>query len=537
MNQQDIADIIEAGAVDPIQWAKVFFPHLFEGPIRPYARATFAVLLGRPDILTKYGDLDWIRREFVVRLVDDEGNETGKNIPVFQWNAEKTALEFSENVKADNILLMLPRGFSKTTWTYVSIIYNVIYELVRCILYISSSGTHAETQITNIKHEFESNEMLRAVYGECVPTKGDGTKWTENMIEVRKPHQKVGVAIYARGRGAQIRGVLFRGNRPDYIVADDVEDEESVETQGQRDKCSLWFHKTVLPAVSSKMASRVVVLGTLLSKECLLQILRRDPDWTAIVMSAVDSKKKPIWIDLFPLEKLEKIKKSWILRGQLSSFYLEYYNVFRADEMAKFRREYIRVNPIKIQDTIARAIVIDPAISKKSEADLCAFALVGMMESGLLHVYEAFGKRGMAFKEQADTYFSLFAEYRPQHCGIESIAYQAALIQYMQEHMARKNLFFNITPITHSKKKEERIEGTLQPRYANGWITHQRNFHQYEAHMLDYPHDKKDILDAVSMACGLLMPDHVHHALEHPMTEPLAPLESTGAGDGMEIGI
>jgi hypothetical protein len=61
-------------------------------------------------------------------------------------------------------------------------------------------------------------------------------------------------------------------------------------------------------------------------------------------------------------------------------------------------------------------------------------------------------------------------------------------------------------PITHARRKVERIEGVLAPRYASGYITHQRRFHNLESEALDWPNGKKDHLDAVAMGVTLLDP-------------------------------
>jgi hypothetical protein len=88
--------------------------------------------------------------------------------------------------------------------------------------------------------------------------------------------------------------------------------------------------------------------------------------------------------------------------------------------------------------------------------------------------------------------------------GVESIAYQASLIHYMRQEMFRRKVFFEIEPISHKQRKDERVEGTLQPRYANGFIRHQRHFPDLETMLLDWPNGKKDLPDAEQMAVALL---------------------------------
>jgi hypothetical protein len=202
---------------------------------------------------------------------------------------------------------------------------------------------------------------------------------------------------------------------------------------------------------------------------------------------------------------LDRLKASFALAGKLNLFYMEYYNEVRNEESQKFRKSFFIYGLAK--EALQKALAIDPAISNKAGADFCTLALAGMeMKTGRIHVLDMWGKVGASPREQIDQYFNFFKLYDPQYCGVEAIAYQAALIHLLREEMFRKKLYFEITPITHKMKKEERVEGILQPRYANGYIIHARPFPLLEGQLLDWPNGKKDFPDALAMAVSLLDP-------------------------------
>src|SRR5690606_37758355 len=121
------------------------------------------------------------------------------------------------------------------------------------------------------------------------------------------------------------------------------------------------------------------------------------------------------------------------------------------------------------EECLAVAVAMDPAISQKDDADFAAIAAVGMTERGQLHLFELFMERGCSPRYLIDKFFEIETRWDATLRGIESIAYQAALIHLMREEMFRRKRYFEVLPITHSRNegnKDERILGILQPRYA-----------------------------------------------------------------------
>jgi len=157
---------------------------------------------------------------------------------------------------------------------------------------------------------------------------------------------------------------------------------------------------------------------------------------------------------------------------------------------------------------------MDPAISQEMNADFVAYAVVGMEENGLIHILDFFMERGMTPRAQIDKFFELKVKWECNLAGIEAVAYQKALIHLVREEMFRKAkwygdlAYFEVQPIIHNNEKDKitRVQGVLAPRYAAGYITHQRRFPDLEAQLQDWPYGKLDGPDAVAMAITLLDP-------------------------------
>jgi hypothetical protein len=125
-------------------------------------------------------------------------------------------------------------------------------------------------------------------------------------------------------------------------------------------------------------------------------------------------------------------------------------------------------------------------------------------------------------------------------CGIESQAYQKALIFLMGEDMAAKRYWFIIESIVRGSKenKDRRVLGLLSPRYMNGRIRHLRPLPGLETNIADWPNGKKDYADAGASALTLLgesgamvIPEAERNKGEYaPQTNALPPAFQTVSG-------
>jgi len=501
LKQSEAKALAKKGLEDPVWFLQFFLSSWFSKPLPWVHRGIVAILTRRVRFLERYGELDKITSNFL----DEDGN------PIFYRDAaDQLCLRLSRFT-----LIMMPRGFSKTTLVNGVNIWKICYQMHRYVLYTSETAAHASTQLTNITRQLTTNARLLAVFGNPKPAQRGqgGLKWSESegFIETT-----TGVVVRAIGRGGQARGQNVDAARPDCIIVDDVEDKESVATDAQRAKALEWFYGDLLPALPemNKKAS-LTMMGTLLHPEALLQQVKSDPEFTVIEFGALDRQGEPLWPDMMSLEKIEARKQRYAMRGLLHLFYMEYFNQIRAPEQQKFRQEFIHVMPMPLEKIPLKAMAIDPAISTSASADFCALAVVGMSDDGVVQIVETLGRRGMSPREQIDAYFELHFRFKltaaDKH-GVEAIAYQAALCHLLKEEMFRQgkvhgpSAYFEVIPIVHNTdvKKEARIEGVLQPRYASGYVRHQRHFPELETALLDWPNCKKDFPDAVAMAISLL---------------------------------
>jgi predicted phage terminase large subunit-like protein len=491
--KEELKAIAQEAYDDPVYFCKTFLPHLFPQEIPWLHRGVLAILTRRTEFLHRYGEVDKIVENFVYE-------RDGKIVPIFHRRDDGSLYM----VLGRYTLIMLPRGFAKTTLAGNAVpLYDILYGEQPFAIYVSETATHAQMQMENIKRELESNERIKAVFGALRPGREDSARWAQDAFETTS-----GMAMAARGRGGQIRGLKHGPHRPRKIIFDDLEDKESCSTEEQRKKTRTWFYGDVLPALPELDRDATVVgLGTLLHQDALLTYLERDPQWTVVKFGVRDRGGNWLWPANINEHKYEVKKKSAVLAGELSTFIMEYDNVYTSDESAKFKADSITYAPAPPRDELQVAVYCDPAISEAKDADFTVIAAVGMSAQGKLYVLDMLAQRGMSPREQVDKYFEFLLRWRPQKAGVESVAYQKALVHLIREEMFRKKYYIELTAVRNSTNKIARINGILQPRYAAGYIVHTRRFPELEAQLLDFPNGKHDDApDAVAGAIALLDP-------------------------------
>jgi hypothetical protein len=490
----DIKEIVRKNVQDPVHFLQVYLSEWFPTRIPWVHRGLLAIMTRRVDFLLKYGELDKIEKHFV--WCEDWQNPDAPRHKIF---------DFSDPTKpkmtlGPNTAVMMPRGFSKTTIANGVTIYKIVHLLTKFTLYTSESSPHAAMQMTNVKEQLESNEKIRAVYGNLV-----GKKWTEDYIETTN-----GVTVAARGRGGQIRGLIRNGNRPDNIICDDIEDEESVDSDTQRKKTQKWFFRAVMPAIARRNPNATItVLDTLKHADALILKIADDPRFNFIRFAAIDPDGEALWESHMSLEQIETEKQSFIKAGELAAFYMEYMSQLSNAESSKFKSfTYVP----DLSDLIATALACDPAISEQKKSDFFCLAVAGMTKGGIIKVVNSWGEKGVHPRQQVDKIFEMYEDTLKRtglhpKVGIEGIAYQRALIHLVREEMFRKKRYFEIVDIKHGNvSKVARVEGILQPRYANGYVVHTQRFVHLESQLLDWPNGKRDFPDALAMAVSLLDP-------------------------------
>lgn len=498
---------VERSAWDPAYFCRFFLEHWFPTQMPPLHLGILALATKKVRFLNEYKYAhDFLLNHFFYE--PDSRDPTAKPVPVFILGDDG---RIKLNMPGSHLNEILPRGFSKTTLLKALTLYDVITDANMFAVFISASAEHAEAQVLDIKRELESNPKLIQAYGSQASQRSDSEKWNTRELQLKK-----GSVLLARGRGGQVRGLVRNGRRPNKIVLDDVEDEDSIATEPLRKKTRDWFYASVVPAgqimdgaVGEDWAQeplQIISLGTLLGVECLARSLTADPDFRTIRFGAKLDDGSMLWPYKMSAETYERMRNRWRSMGQLAEFTREYDSSIRVSDESLFPAIFI-YQPTTRADLAVVAQALDPAISEKKRACDAAIIVAGRRASdGALWFLDEWGGVGKTPRDKIDAMFEMHLKWNTTRNGIEAVQYQKALIFLMQEEMAKRQLFFHIEPIQQGSDdtKHSRITGLLSPRYSNGFLRHLRPLPKLETNLADWPNGKVDYADAAAMALSLL---------------------------------
>src|SRR5690554_2509993 len=155
-----------------------------------------------------------------------------------------------------------PRGHAKSTVvSKIFPIWCIVYEKKKYIVIISKTSTVAEDFLSDIKDELTNNPLIKEDFGDLI-----GNVWrTEKIVT------STNICITALGARKQVRGLIHRQYRPDLFLVDDLEDDELIRIEEQREKLKNWFFKAVMKAGDKN--TDFFVVGTILHYDSLLSDL------------------------------------------------------------------------------------------------------------------------------------------------------------------------------------------------------------------------------------------------------------------------
>ncbi len=185
--------------------------------------------------------------------------------PTAPFQRELYAITEDEDTK--HTVIVAFRGSGKSTIVTLSYPMWAILgkQQKKFVVILSQTQPQARMHLTNIKREFESNELLRKDFG---PLEEESDEWGSTALVL----PQFGARIIAASAEQSIRGIRFGAHRPDLIIADDVEDMSSVKTRDGRNKTYDWFTGEVLPLGDQN--TKIVTIGNLLHEDSLLMRLR-----------------------------------------------------------------------------------------------------------------------------------------------------------------------------------------------------------------------------------------------------------------------
>lgn len=408
----------------------------------------------------------------------------------------------------EKVVVAAPRGFAKSTLLgRIYPLWVALFKRRKDIMIVSSSEGLATEHLRYIKSAIEANPLIKEIWGDL-----KSEKWTESHIVLRHSDGKL-INIRAKGAGGQIRGY-----RPDCIIIDDLETDDSVESEEQRKKLKDWLFKACFNCMLP--GGQILIIGTVLSQLSLLNDLLESPNgwakkrYTAYV-DGVQEEGHELWPEKRPHEWLKQ-RKAEIGSHRFSA---EYMNDPVSDEMAPIKAEQIRFWE-ELPDQLNCVITVDPAYSEDVKADYKVAALVGIDHKNnryLMHYIRTHSSTG----EFMQSILNLYRSNRDRVIslgipsgGTEREFYRSFLNKADEAGLyppivGLKNTFTTVTGGSVRSKKA-RIIASLQPLFENGRYFIGKDHHEARDELLTIGNSRwDDLVDAMAYAEQILQPHFI----------------------------
>lgn len=219
-----------------------------------------------------------------------------------------------------------PRGFAKSTViSFGYALHKIVYKSKRFIIEGGETETQAAGITASLMVELEENPRIKSDFG-----RQKGPSWSDGDFTT-----STGVRVLARGSGQAIRGLKNGPHRPDLIILDDIESDESVNNPKRIKAAVKWVLSAVVPSLNPKTGALFVV-GTMLAKKSVLATLKANPQFKSFHFQAIQPDGSSLWPERHSVEHLEAIKR---LVGT-KVFNAEYMGNPQDDE-ASFKAEWL----------------------------------------------------------------------------------------------------------------------------------------------------------------------------------------------------
>ena len=427
----------------------------------------------------------------------------------------------------NKIAIAAPRGWGKTSIVALALMARyILFRKTGFICYINKSHEAASLQTENLRRELITNHNIRNFFGPVRPKTISDGEFEE--VFSKKSWVAYNTLVWPRGAGQQVRGVLFKNDRPGLFVIDDLEDKKKIMNEDLRAEDKNWFFADVIEAVpQTNLDWKIIYIDTLKHEDSLLQHLLNSPDWKSVRLEACDdalNSSDPNFVSN------EVIKSKWEAAcnaGETDSFFQELRNLPISTKDSAFRNDYfhyynipndypkneldLSLLDVDVQGNrnIETVVLLDPAKTVKIHSAESAIIGVGIdLASAKLYVRDIVSEK-MYPDEIYDELFGMGNRLGAKVLGIEETSLNEFIRQPIKNEMFRRGTFFELVWLKArgGMKKEHRVK-ELVPYYRGGYIYHNRScsaIQKLEQQLLMFPRSALwDVMDCLAYIIEML---------------------------------
>ncbi|MFI1166554.1 hypothetical protein ACH4UM_23860 [Streptomyces sp. NPDC020801] len=402
-----------------------------------------------------------------------------------------------------------PRNMGKSTWWFLILpMWAAAHGHVRFAAAFAASATQAETHLSSFKKEIDTNELLRRDFQDlCSPAKrpsGSNVADTQSMFIAQS-----GFVFAARGIDSSNLGMKVGERRPDLILCDDIEPDESSYSLDLAAKRRTTLVDAILPL---NVYARVVISGTVTMPGSIVHQLVKHArgvetapwiqeegfaaHYTPPIVKLASGYERSVWPAKWPLDYLKSIEHT-------RSFAKNYANDPMGADGALWTVDDFRYPGPEGPDPITHMMLsIDPAVTAKRGSDFTGLAVVSWSaETRRCTVHEAIAVKIPPGEQLRERVLALLDEWPRIGLILLEVNQGQDVWQAVFHHMPVR-----VKTVSQSEPKFVRAEGVLG-HYQRGRVLHARRLRELEEQQCAFPkapHD--DLVDAVGSAVRRFLP-------------------------------
>lgn len=440
------------------------------------------------------------------------GPETGDEITFsdFHFDCYRQALRWvaqPSEPATERDAYVAPRNSAKSTLFFLILpLWAAAHGHVKFAAAFADSASQAETHLQSVKLELENNRTLRADYPDlCTPAvrpRGRTVSDSRGMLVT-----KAGFAFGARGIDSASLGMKIGNQRPDLILLDDCEPDESNYSPYLKDKRLATIRQSIFPL---NVYARVVMVGTTTMFGSIMHDVVREAQggaevepwvveegirahhYPAILRDPETGAERSLWPAKWSMTYLESIRHT-------RSYKLNYEN----DPIGR-DGDFWRVEDFRYGTTPAftgQLLSIDPAVTSKARSDYTALAVIGFYAPEKRAVVRDAWALRIPPGEALRARVLAILEAYPDIAGV--------LVEQNQGGDTWKAILHGLPvplrPVHQSAPKEVRAARLLN-HYQRGRVLHEKRLVEVEGQMVSFPkgaHD--DLVDCIGTGCAVFL--------------------------------
>ncbi len=402
-------------------------------------------------------------------------------------------------------IVRYPRGFAKTTSAQGTLLYNSLFDRVKFQLVVGRNQDHGQEILLPVVMELEANPRLLQDFGDQTT---EVWGWTNGFM------LKNGCWLASEGWEGRIRGVKKGPYRPNFILVDDIEDEELVRNPRRVRRMIDWWLSEVMFALHDERGIAVWLCTSLSDRSPTSLLLDPEyspheghdpPQFDRLSFRAENAERESTWPARFPTERLRAMEARMGSRAYRREMLHE-----SVPDEGIFRREWFRkIAEDEIPQTeLVSVTACDPSVKETTAADRKAVVTVSKhLPTGRYYIRHAW-IRAATDTEMVEALYLQDRLYRPVVIRLETQGAFALLKYPLAEGAKRHGKVLHVRALTQSIPKEIRIR-RVEPIAEQGriyWVDQHSDqselINQFEMFPASAAHD--DGPDAAEMCIDYL---------------------------------